>query len=114
MDEQILDLLTKDTTTYRDIFPIGQPLKSLYALYAIGEYLNPLSPLASASEEDSCYDSALQRILTLVVSAISDHEVIDSGSGAMLKAKLASRLVRQFAKILTGIVCYFPFHKLNC
>lgn len=107
MDEHILELLTKDTADYLEIFPIGQPLKSLYALYAIGEYLNPLSPLANPSDESGGYDRALRRILRLVVSAISDRKVIDSGSGAILKAKLASRLVRQFARILTGIVKYF-------
>lgn len=107
VDEHILDLLTKNTTSYLDIFPIGQPLKSLYALYAIGEYLNPLSPLANPSDESGGYDCALRRILKLVVSAISDRKVIDSGSGAILKAKLASRLVRQFARILTGTVRQF-------
>lgn len=104
VDEHILELLRRDSTTYQDIFPVGQPLKSLYALYAVNEYLNPLSPLTSPSEESGGYDSALQRLLSLIVSAISDREVIDSGSGAILKAKLASRLVRQFTRILTGTV----------
>lgn len=102
VDDQILDLLQKDTTTYRDIFSVGHPLKSLYALYAIRDYLNSLGSAESADEGDT--DSyALGRVLRLLVSAIPDREVIDNGSGADLKAALATRLVDQFQMILRGI-----------
>ncbi|CAN8096633.1 unnamed protein product [Discula destructiva] len=101
VDEHVLSLLTQATTTYRDVFPPGQPLKSLYALYAIQKYLVQLSSLNSPSKGNGAYCDALRRILKLVIAAISDREVIDNGSGVFLKAKLASRLVKQFAEILT-------------
>lgn len=104
VDEHILNLLAKETTTYEDVFPVGQPLKSLYALYAIQKYLASLSPM-NAPSDSGIYGDALQRILKLVIAAISDPEVIDSGSGVILKAKLAARLVQQYGAILTDPLC---------
>lgn len=101
VDEHILSLLTDVTTTYRDIFPIGQPLKSLYAMRVIEWYLGSLSAVDHPSKASEAYGDALRQILRLVIAAISDREVISRGSGVLLKAKLATRLVKHLAQIVT-------------
>lgn len=99
--------------TYQEVFPIGHPLKSLYALHAIREYLSAQFALAKSQQENGSYDRALRRVLGLVASAICDHEVIDNGSSAELKAALATRLVEQLLAILRGIsVILFFIHLL--
>lgn len=102
IDDRILCALESETTTYQDLFPIGHPLKSLYALHAIREYLSSQSALAKSQQENIFYDGALRRILGLVTFAISDRAVIDNSSGVELKAALATRLVEQLLATLRG------------
>lgn len=103
MDDHILDLLRDEVTSYEKIFPIGHPLKSLYALHAMKEYLSSHCSQPTANDASIKYEGALRRLLQLVVSAISDPDVIDTCSDADLKFILALRLVEQFSAILRGI-----------
>ncbi|KAF3770103.1 hypothetical protein M406DRAFT_86920 [Cryphonectria parasitica EP155] len=98
--DRIMNMVANEQTPYSDVFPIGHPLKSLYALHVIREHLSARRSLAKPSQENEEYDSALRRALALVVPALSDHEVIDEVSGENLRAALASRLVEQFLAIL--------------
>lgn len=102
VDDRILCALESESTTYQELFPVGHPLKSLYALHAIREYLRSQSALAKSQQEDIFYDGALRRVLSLMTFAISDRAVIDNSSGAELKAVLATGLVEQLLAILKG------------
>lgn len=103
MDDHILDLLRDEDTSYDKIFPTGHPLKSLYALHAMKEYLSLHCTQSLEKDTKSKYQGALRRLLQLVVSAISDPDVIKSCPDADLKLVLALRLVEQFSAILRGI-----------
>lgn len=99
----MLNTVGQQTVTYQEIFPVGQPLKSLYALYAIQEYLNTQCSLAKSTHEEGLYERALLRALSLIVCAICDREVVNKGSGAELKIVLALRLVELLLAILRGM-----------
>lgn len=108
VDDRILCVLESETTTYKDVFSIGHPLKSLYALHAIRDYLSSQSALAKLKQEKILYDGALRRVIGLVTFAISDRAVIDDSTGAELKAALATRLVEQLLAIMRGKVFRGP------
>lgn len=99
----MLATVGQQAVTYQEIFPVGQPLKSLYALYAIQEYLNAQCSLAKSRREDDLYERALLRALTLIICAICDREVVNKGSGAELKIVLALRLIELLLAILRGM-----------
>lgn len=103
MDDRILANIEQETPDYHQVFPVGQPLKSLYAVYAIQEYLNMQFSLAKSNNEHDSYNNALARALRLVVWAISDPHVADQNSSDELRIRLASRLVEQLLSILKGI-----------
>lgn len=85
------------------MFPVAYPLKSLYAVYAIQEYLNIQFSLAKSNNEHGSYNNALARALRLVVWAISDPHVADQNSSDELRIRLASKLVEQLLSILKGL-----------
>lgn len=103
VDGRILTTVGQQAVTYQEIFPVGQPLKSLYALYAIQEYLDTQSSLSRSNNDAVFYERALLRALTLIVCAICDRDVVDKGSGAELKILLALRLVELLLAILRGM-----------
>ncbi|ROW14317.1 hypothetical protein VPNG_03964 [Cytospora leucostoma] len=100
VDGRILTTVGQRAVTYQEIFPVGQPLKSLYALYAIQEYLDTQSSLSKSKNDAGFYERALLRALTLIVCAICDRDVVEKGSGAELKILLALRLVELLLAIL--------------
>lgn len=102
----MLTTVGQQTVTYQEVFPAGQPLKSLYALYAIQEYLNTQGCLTSSNSEEGTHERALLRALDLIVCAICDREVVNKGSGAELKIVLALRSVELLLAILRGMQCY--------
>lgn len=85
------------------MFPVAYPLKSLYAVYAIQEYLNIQFSLAKSTNEHGSYNNALARALRLVVWAISDPHVADQNASDELRIRLASKLVEQMLSILKGL-----------
>lgn len=99
----MLSTVGQQTVTYQEVFPTGQPLKSLYALYAIQEYLDTQRSLARSKGEEELYERALLRALDLIVCAICDREVVNKGSGADLKIVLALRFVEMLLSILRGM-----------
>lgn len=100
VDGRMLTTVGQETVTYQEIFPAGQPLKSLYALYAIQEYLNTQGSLSKPKREEESYERALLRALDLIVCAICDREIVNKGSGAELKIVLALRFVELLLAIL--------------
>ncbi|GKT43979.1 uncharacterized protein ColSpa_04160 [Colletotrichum spaethianum] len=92
-------------TSYQQIFPSGQPFKSLYALYAMTEYIGTAGRRLKESESsisdagDSkirAYLEALARVRTLVVAAISDREILDGCGSEALKNRLTFNLMNVY------------------
>ncbi|KAI1143859.1 hypothetical protein F5Y05DRAFT_8632 [Hypoxylon sp. FL0543] len=110
-DDSILTAFESPTTSYRDVFPIGQPFKSLYALHALREYLSTrrlkYNVMQGSSQdcdvqEKSATDQqdALARAISLIVAAICDPEVVERGSSEVLQLKLSLELVDNFVQLL--------------
>ncbi|KAI3401247.1 hypothetical protein diail_11953 [Diaporthe ilicicola] len=100
VDDRILATIEHETPNYHQVFPVGQPLKSLYAVHAIQEYLNIQFSLAKSNNENASYNNAMARALRLVVWAISDRDVGDRNSSEELRIRLASKLVELLLSIL--------------
>ncbi|KAF9874053.1 ubiquitin carboxyl-terminal hydrolase [Colletotrichum karsti] len=104
-DAHMLAAFDSPDTSYRQIFPLGQPFKCLYALYAMREYMDSagrrLKEASStpATRDDAAVDAyleALVRVRRLVVSAISDPELIESCASEMLKSRLTFSLMNAY------------------
>ncbi|KAI1771399.1 hypothetical protein F4818DRAFT_213002 [Hypoxylon cercidicola] len=110
-DDSILTAFEDPETSYRDVFPFGQPFKSLYALHALREYLNTRrlkSNVMQVSSPDSeiqvkttnDQQDALTRAVSLIVAAICDPEVVERGSSEALALKLSLELVDNFLQLV--------------
>ncbi|KAI4860782.1 hypothetical protein F4820DRAFT_95596 [Hypoxylon rubiginosum] len=110
-DDSILTAFENPETSYRDIFPYGQPFKSLYALHALREYLNTRrlrSNVMQISSQDSevqvkttnDQQDALTRAVSLIVGAICDPEVVERGSSEALALNLSLELVDNFIQLV--------------
>ncbi|OTB08655.1 hypothetical protein M426DRAFT_159173 [Hypoxylon sp. CI-4A] len=108
-DDSILSAFENPETSYRDVFPLGQPFKSLYALHALREYLStrrlksnvmqvssPDGEISAANDQQD----ALSRSISLIVAAICDPEVVERGSSEALQLKLSLELVDNFVQLL--------------
>ncbi|XXH05069.1 hypothetical protein Hte_011493 [Hypoxylon texense] len=118
-DDSILTAFEDPGTSYRDIFPYGQPFKSLYALHALREYLNTRrlkSNVMQVSSQDSevqvktsnDQQDALTRAVSLIVGAICDPEVVERGSSETLALKLSLELVDNFIQLVKGMYFIDP------
>ncbi|KIL84780.1 hypothetical protein FAVG1_12008 [Fusarium avenaceum] len=109
-DGHILKLIDNESASYNDIFPCGQPFKSLYAVHALVEYTEPPLPdgddsnvLPSSSESEFVqYSKALKTAISFVVQAISDENVFD-GASMLLRLKLTCGLLHAFRRFLDRI-----------
>ncbi|WZH42653.1 uncharacterized protein QYS62_003649 [Fusarium acuminatum] len=109
-DGHILKLIDNESASYNDIFPCGQPFKSLYAVHALVEYTEPPLPdgddsnvLSSSSESEFVqYSKALKTAISFVVQAISDENVFD-GASMFLRLKLTCGLLHAFRRFLDRI-----------
>ncbi|KAI0386269.1 hypothetical protein F5Y04DRAFT_243745 [Hypomontagnella monticulosa] len=110
-DDSILTAFEDPVTSYRDIFPLGQPFKSLYALHALREYLSTrrlrsnvmqVSIQDHESQEKTTIDqqAALTRAMSLIVSAICDSEIVERGSSESLQLQLSLELVDTYVQLL--------------
>ena len=116
-DDSILTAFENPATSYRDIFPLGQPFKSLYALHALREYLSTrqlksnvmqVSSPDGERQVDTATDrqDALVRAISLIVAAICDPEVVERSSSESLQLKLSLELVDNFVQLLKGMLIY--------
>ncbi|KAI1484153.1 hypothetical protein F4774DRAFT_405354 [Daldinia eschscholtzii] len=110
-DDSILTAFEDPATSYRDVFPLGQPFKSLYALHALREYLSTRrlkSSVMQVSSQDceahlkstNDHQDASARAMSLVIAAICDSEVVERGSSEALQLKLSLELVESFIHLL--------------
>ncbi|KAF5661658.1 hypothetical protein FHETE_8306 [Fusarium heterosporum] len=103
-------LIDNNSASYDDIFPRGQPFKSLYAIHALIEYTGPhphgvegLNIVPSTSESGFAqYSKALETAVSFVVQAISDENVFD-GASMFLRLKLTCGLLHAFRQFLDRI-----------
>ncbi|KAI1103786.1 hypothetical protein F4804DRAFT_309190 [Jackrogersella minutella] len=111
-DDSILTTFENPATSYRDVFPFGQPFKSLYALHALREYLNTrqiksnvMSSQDGEGQVNTAIDKqdALARAISLIVAAICDAEVVERSSSEALQLKLSLELVDNFVQLLKEI-----------
>ncbi len=99
-------------TTYSEIFPTGQPYKSLYALHALREYvvvqLRKVN-ISSTEPENAAHvtkrtsgEIALTRATSLIVAAISDQDVLSQCAADNLRGSLALQMLDCLIKFLKG------------
>ncbi|EXK37593.1 hypothetical protein FOXG_09439 [Fusarium oxysporum f. sp. lycopersici 4287] len=107
-DGHFMRLIGSETTSSKDIFPSGQPFKSLYAVHALIEYAETLLPsqlishlndaTTGSGPDPVILPEALKTPISFIVQAISDEDIFN-GASVLLRLKLASTLlhaVRQF------------------
>jgi ubiquitin carboxyl-terminal hydrolase 34 len=113
-DENIIRAIATVDVPYIELFPYGQPFKSLYAVYALRQYLashaeRKSSPQfvaqweAGRSDDESGtgeYPAALSRAMSLVVAGITDEAVIGQCASPDLQIKLGSALIQSFVDIV--------------
>ncbi|KAI1500599.1 ubiquitin carboxyl-terminal hydrolase [Biscogniauxia marginata] len=110
-DDSILAAFENPDTSHRDVFPLGQPFKCLYALHALREYLstrrlkNSVMQLSGKDSENrqktaGDQEDALVKAMSLIVSAICDPNVIGKCSSEGLRLLLSLQLVENFVQLL--------------
>lgn len=98
-----------ESIDHADIFPPGQPFKSLYAAHALAEYKTIVSRPESWSggtsdaetPVEASYGVARRRVMTLIVRAILDPEVTSQAT-ASLKLQLQRSLMENLVQWLQG------------
>ncbi|TVY49434.1 Ubiquitin carboxyl-terminal hydrolase 34 [Lachnellula cervina] len=96
---------------YSEIFPRGQPFKSLYAVHALRQHINSQSNkvhtlqilllVGDADMDKGAVDEAiLTRAVSLIVSAISDPGVLRECANDELRDCLALHLIDCFVQLL--------------
>lgn len=98
-----------ENASHLDIFLKGHPFKTLYAIHAIGDYVEAahyqrrqVHPDAKdASTRLETFQQALEKSLRLVVDAIADTELVDDVSLA-LRLRILGSLVRIYVKLFNG------------
>ncbi|KAI0395296.1 hypothetical protein F5Y17DRAFT_423819 [Xylariaceae sp. FL0594] len=116
-DDSTLAAFESPSTSHQDVFPLGQPFKSLYAIHALREYLSTRklksSMMQNSTQEAETPDrlgseqqDAVIRAVALLVAAICDPAVIDQCANRDLRLQLALELVDNFVRLLKETVEY--------
>ncbi|PKS12676.1 hypothetical protein jhhlp_000884 [Lomentospora prolificans] len=107
-DSHILEVLDSNSTPYLELFPLGQPFKCLYAIYALVEYTDAARrrrktslPSFEGDGTSNPYKEAMERVLMLIFAAISDPDVIDKCPTGHLKSQLSLQLMNCLVDLLT-------------
>ncbi|CAM1502884.1 Fc.00g076600.m01.CDS01 [Cosmosporella sp. VM-42] len=106
-DGHVLKAVDNDATSYKDIFPPGQPFKSLYAVHALAEGTKGFPKNGDLTNrplpfEPLPYTHAVRRSMSLIVQAISNEDVFNRAS-AGLRLKLTNALISAFLLYLNAI-----------
>ncbi|KAJ8130325.1 hypothetical protein O1611_g3307 [Lasiodiplodia mahajangana] len=115
-DDSILAAFESPDTSPRDVFPLRQPFKSLYAIHALREYLHTRRlkntvmhasshEVATQQQLTSDHQDAVTKAMSLIVAAICDPDVINQCSNEEMKLQLGLELVDTFAQLLKGWLC---------
>ena len=111
--DRILRDFDSSTTSYSEIFPRGQPFKSLYAVHALRQHIIgqshkvdtlTISLLEGVTNMDkgAIDEAVLTRAVSLIVAAISDPEVLRDCASDELGDCLALHLIDCFVQLLKG------------
>lgn len=109
-DDNILGAIRSPDVPHAEIFPSGQPLKSLYAVHVLREHMTSQRKSQGAQSDGdqvgsegpaAQYSAFLTRVMSLVVAAISDEEVLGQGPDPERQIDLTSALVDSFVRILS-------------
>jgi ubiquitin carboxyl-terminal hydrolase 34 len=109
-----LPTLFEVDTLHSEIFPAGQPFKCLYAIHALREYILEQSRKVGCScitwpeitthrSQGTANDAALTRAISLIVSAISDQDVLLQCATDDLRDYLALQMITCLVDFLRGI-----------
>ncbi|KAI1124983.1 hypothetical protein F5Y10DRAFT_248045 [Nemania abortiva] len=110
-DDSILAALESSDTSPRDVFPLRQPFKSLYAIHALREYLHTRrlkNTVMQASSHEvtkqqqltNDHQDAVTKAMSLIVAAICDPDIINQCSNGEMKLQLGLELVDTFVQLL--------------
>ncbi|KAH8910198.1 hypothetical protein BR93DRAFT_464602 [Coniochaeta sp. PMI_546] len=111
-EQNIVQAIKTVDVPYTELFPICEPFKSLYAVYALRQYLysrreQKLSTqmatdwkIVRPGGERGEYSAALSRGMSLIVAAITDEDVLSQCSSPELRISLGSALVQCFVDII--------------
>lgn len=107
-DSHILEKIDSGSTSYLEVFPLGQPFRCLYAIHALGEYADSAQrqhdpPHVDGAPPTVAYMGAMERAMTLVLAAISDPDVIDRCPAGHLKSQLSLQLMSSLVDHLLGM-----------
>ncbi|RWA14040.1 hypothetical protein EKO27_g1099 [Xylaria grammica] len=114
-DGSVLAAIESSNASPLDVFPLGQPFKSLYAIHALREYLQTRrlknTMMHASSHEETMQQQftndqqdALAKAISLIVAAICDPHVIDQCSNEDMRLQLSLELVDTFAQLLKETV----------
>ncbi len=115
---RLLEDFDSETTPYLDVFPLGQPFKSLYAIHALRQYVGgssqqvshckyPISSCSLISSKGSANESVMIRATKLIVAAISDKDVLGPCASDDLRDCLALHFIDCLVQFLKG--SYYRF-----
>ncbi|KAI1824914.1 hypothetical protein F4861DRAFT_224655 [Xylaria intraflava] len=110
-NDSILAAFETSGTSPRDVFPLGQPFKSLYAIHALREYLstrrlkNTMMHASSHEAKTSKQfakdqQDAVSKAISLIVATICDHDIINQCSVDEMRYQLGFELVDTFVQLL--------------
>lgn len=107
-EENMMRALASPEVPYTDIFPIGQSFKALYGVNALRNAVNSalkqIPDVQPPSQRDSLLENfhvaLLRRAMSLLVSAISDKDVVGECPTPALQIQLSSEIIDVFLSIV--------------
>ena len=101
-----------ESISYLKIVPIGQPLKSLYGLHAIQDFLRS-SRASTATLEGTAagehangvadaHSTSSARAMSIIAAAILDPQVVEQCPSRDLQVELSAYLIQGLASLLGG------------
>jgi ubiquitin carboxyl-terminal hydrolase 34 len=107
-EENMMRALASPEVPYTDIFPIGQSFKALYGVNvlrnAVNSALKQISDVQPPGQRDSLLENShvtlLCRAMSLLVSAISDKDVVGECPTPALQIQLSSEIIDVFLSIV--------------
>jgi ubiquitin carboxyl-terminal hydrolase 34 len=107
-DDHVLEAVESEATSYEQLFPVGYPWKSLYAIYALKEHVAAVRRTENAAQSSVTETSSIRTLealrngFSLVVAAISDSEVIDRCSSERMQTLLSFYLLDYVVSVVKG------------
>lgn len=109
VDEKALEVIDDPSRSYLDLFPLGQPFKSLYAIYALQQYLKAPRKSGAVGNTDLTANETVQsradgiiRVMSVLVPAISDPQVCGLCPTRELQIELGSAMMKLLLLLVKG------------